>query len=91
VPYGLGLHAELSVLSAAGLPSDQALRLVTAEAALALGLERELGTVEAGKLADLVVIDGNPLMNLRDSLRIVAVVKDGVWIQRSELLNPPRD
>jgi imidazolonepropionase-like amidohydrolase len=67
------------------------LRLVTAEAALALGLERELGTVEAGKLADLVVIDGNPLMNLRDSLRIVAVVKDGVWIQRSELLNPPRD
>ena len=45
VPYGLGLHAELSLLNRAGVPADQALRLVTAGAALALGLERDLGTI----------------------------------------------
>jgi hypothetical protein len=86
VPYGLGMHAELSLLSAAGLPNDQALRLATTEAALALGLERDLGTVESGKLADLVVIDGNPLNSIADTLRIVAVVKDGRWFDREELL-----
>lgn len=85
VPYGLGLHAELSMLTRAGLPNDQALRLVTAEAALALGLERELGSVEAGKLADLLIVDGNPLTRMRDSLNIVAVVKDGIWYDREAL------
>jgi len=86
VPYGLGLHAELSLLNRAGLPADQVLRLATVEAALALGLERELGTIEAGKLADLVVIDGNPLNNMADTLNIVAVVRDGFWYDRGSLL-----
>ncbi|NIW23205.1 MAG: amidohydrolase family protein [Gammaproteobacteria bacterium] len=87
VPYGLGLHAELSLLTQSGVPNDRALRLVTAEAALALGLERELGTVEAGKLADLVIIDGNPLIDMTDSLDIEAVVRGGTWYERGELLN----
>lgn len=87
VPYGLGLHAELTLLTQAGVPNDRALRLVTAEAALALGLERELGTVEAGKLADFVIIDGNPLINMADSLDISAVVRGGIWLDRSELLD----
>ncbi|MDH3419558.1 MAG: amidohydrolase family protein [Gammaproteobacteria bacterium] len=86
VPYGLGLHAELTLLTQAGVPNDRALRLVTAEAALALGLERELGTVEAGKLADLVIIDGNPLIDMTDSLDIEAVVRGGIWFDRGELL-----
>jgi Tol biopolymer transport system component len=89
VPYGLGLHAELSLLSRAGLPADHVLRLATAEAALALGLERDLGTVEAGKLADLVVIDGNPLNNMADTLNVVAVVRDGFWYDRDVLLEAP--
>jgi imidazolonepropionase-like amidohydrolase len=61
---------------------------VTAEAALALGLERELGTVEAGKLADFVIINGNPLINITDSLDIEAVVRGGTWFDRGELLSP---
>ncbi len=88
VPYGLGLHAELSLFTQSGVPNDRALRLVTAEAAHALGLERELGTVEAGKLADLVIINGNPLINMTDSLDIEAVVRGGTWFDRGELLNP---
>ena len=88
VPYGLGLHLELALLAQAGIANDQVLRMATAEGALALGLEREVGTIEEGKLADFVVIDGDPLTHIADTLRIVAVVKGGVWQERSALLSP---
>jgi len=89
VPYGLGVHFELGLLAAAGLPNDQALRIATAEGALALGLERQIGTLEEGKIADFVVIDGDPLERLADTLRITAVVRGGVWIDRTALLSSP--
>ncbi len=89
VPYGLGLHAELAMLREAGLANDQVLRLATANAALALGLERDLGTLEVGKLADFVVLSGDPLRRIADSLRIEAVVKGGVWLEREQLLSSP--
>jgi Tol biopolymer transport system component len=85
VPYGLGVHLELGQLAAAGIPNDHVLRLATAEGALALGLERQLGTLEDGKLADFLVIDGDPLTRLTDTLRITAVVKGGQWLERSTL------
>jgi imidazolonepropionase-like amidohydrolase len=88
VPYGLGLHAELALLSESGLANDQVLRFATADAALALGLERDLGTLETGKLADFVVLSGDPLTRITDSLRIEAVVKGGVWYERQDLLAP---
>ena len=89
VPYGLSLHAELALLRDAGIPNDQILRLVTAEAALALGVEHELGTIEPGKLADFVILNGNPLSRIEDSLRIEAVVKNGLWTDREALLPAP--
>jgi Tol biopolymer transport system component len=89
VPYGLGVHLELALLAQAGIANDQVLRMATAEGALALGLEREIGTLEEGKLADFVVIDGDPLTYIADTLRIVAVVKGGVWQDRSALLSSP--
>jgi Tol biopolymer transport system component len=89
VPYGLGVHLELALLAQAGIANDQVLRMATAEGALALGLERELGTLEEGKLADFVVIDGDPLTHIADTLRIVAVVKGGVWQDRTALVVPP--
>jgi Tol biopolymer transport system component len=89
VPYGLGMHLELALLAQAGIPNDQVLRMATAEGALALGLERELGTLEEGKLADFVVIDGDPLTHIADTLRISAVVQGGVWRDRSALVLPP--
>ena len=79
VPYGLGLHLELALLARAGIANDQVLRMATAEGALALGLEQQIGTLEQGKLADFVVLDGDPLAHIGDTLRIVAVAKGGTW------------
>src|SRR5262249_49026820 len=73
--------SELPLLAAAGLAPMQALRAATGWAAECLGIDRELGTVEKEKLADLVVVDGDPLAHLRiltDLVRIRLVVKDGV-------------
>ena len=59
----------------------QAIQSATSLAAACLGLEREIGTVEKGKRADLVVVDGDPLTDLKilqDPQRIQLVLKDGV-------------
>lgn len=86
IPYGLGIHLEMALLADADIPPDQVLRIATASNALALGLERQLGTIEEGKLADLVVVDGNPLVDVGDALNVVAVVRGGVWIDSATLL-----
>jgi imidazolonepropionase-like amidohydrolase len=72
---------ELPLLAAAGLTPMQALRAATGWAAECLGVQGEIGTIEKGKRADLVVVDGDPLADLRiltDLARIRIVVKDGV-------------
>jgi len=89
VPYGYGLHLELELLADAGIPNDQIVRLATAEGAMALGLDRQLGTLEAGKLADFIVLDGDPLSRISDALSIVATVKGGIWLDRDRLVERP--
>jgi imidazolonepropionase-like amidohydrolase len=89
VPYGLGVHVEFALLAEAGIANDHVLRMATIEGALALGLEGDLGTLEEGKLADFVVLDGDPLADIAATLRVVAVAKGGVWYDRSTLLGPP--
>ena len=89
VPYGYGALHEMELLADAGIPNDQVLRIASAEGAIALGLGRQLGTLEAGKLADFVVLDGDPLADIGDVQRIVAVVKGGVWLSRKQLLGSP--
>jgi imidazolonepropionase-like amidohydrolase len=72
--------AELQHLVAAGLAPMQAIQAATGLAAECLGLEREIGTVEKGKRADLVVVDGDPLADIRilqDRARIRRVFRDG--------------
>lgn len=89
VPYGHGVHMELEMLVDAGIAPAQALRLATAQGAQALGLDLQLGTLEQGKLADFLVIDGNPLERIADTRSLVAVVKGGVWHAHGELLERP--
>jgi imidazolonepropionase-like amidohydrolase len=55
-----------------------------------LNVENDLGTIEPGKLADLVVVDGNPLVNIRDTMRVRTVIADGNVYPIETLLNVPR-
>ena len=89
VAYGAGFHDELSLLAERGVPTDQILRFATASGAIALGLSLQLGTLEPGRLADLLVINGDPLSDLDDLKRIDAVVIGGVW-RDIESLGPAR-
>ncbi len=63
--YGFGFIRELELLREAGFHPLEVIRSATLYAAQALGAEKDLGSVEIGKLADLVVIDANPLKNLQ--------------------------
>jgi imidazolonepropionase-like amidohydrolase len=74
---GLSLHLEMESLVDAGLTPMQAILASTKWTAEMLRKERDLGTVEAGKLADLIVIDGDPLVDIRATRKIQTVILDG--------------
>ena len=74
---GLGYHWELWAIQSGGLSGHDALRVATALGAEAIGLEGDLGSIAPGKLADLVVLDANPLDDIRNTNRIRYVMKNG--------------
>jgi len=82
-----GVPRELEALVAAGLSPLEALRAATSNAAAVLGLERELGKLEPGFRADLVLLDANPIADIRNVRRIFAVIQDGNVIDRTTLLD----
>lgn len=87
---GSGLHDELALLVDAGLTPLQALQTATLNPARYLGAADSMGTVAAGKAADLLVLDANPLQDIRNTMRIFAVVHGGRLIdaaERERLLN----
>jgi imidazolonepropionase-like amidohydrolase len=83
---GFGSHRELHALVLAGIPPAAALRIGTINGARALGLSDRLGTIENGKLADLFVVSGNPLADIRTTRRVRHVVKAGVHYDPAQLL-----
>ena len=82
---GLSLHEELVLLVEAGLTPLEALRTATVNPARVLGMADALGTIETGKLADLVLLDANPLTDIANTRRIRAVVADGRLYRLTDL------
>lgn len=74
---GLGYHWELWSVASGDMSNLDAMRVATILGAESLGLDKELGSIEAGKLADLVIMDKNPLENIRNTNTITHVVKNG--------------
>jgi imidazolonepropionase-like amidohydrolase len=82
---GESLHRELVELVRAGLTPAEALGAATSGAAKFLGREKDLGSVEIGKQADLMLLDGSPLENIANTQRIAAVIRDGNYLDRAAL------
>ena len=83
--YGFGIHDELALLVEAGLTPAEALRTATLNPAVFLAAEDSLGTVAPGKLADLVLLEANPLDDIRNTQRIRAVIVNGRHLDRETL------
>jgi imidazolonepropionase-like amidohydrolase len=74
---GFALHRELELYVQAGIPAPEVLRIATLGAATVMKREATLGTIASGKLADLVIVEGDPAANISDVRRVRMVVKDG--------------
>jgi hypothetical protein len=85
VAPGFALHDEFEALSKCGLSNLQVLESTTRRAAEWLGTLPDRGTVEAGKRADLVLLDANPLEDIANTRRIAAVIAGGHYLSRAEL------
>jgi hypothetical protein len=82
---GFSLHDELGLLVKAGLTPMQALQTATLNPARFLGRERDLGTIEKGKIADLILLDSNPLEDISNTRKIASVIKGGTLLPRAAL------
>lgn len=82
---GFSFHRELELYVAAGLPPADVLRIATLDAAKVMKRDQELGTVAPGKLADLVLIDGDPVAKISDVRHVVLTVKNGVMFDPAAL------
>lgn len=87
-PYiypGYSLHEEFELLAEVGLSPLEILQTATVNPAKFLGREKEIGTIEKGKLADLVLLDANPLEDIRNTTKIAAVVANGRFLSKQDL------
>ena len=75
--HGIGMHWEMWMMRQGGMTNMEALRTGTINSALTLGMEKDLGSIEAGKLADLIVLDQNPLENIRNTESVRMVMLNG--------------
>ena len=82
---GFGLHDELALMVRSGLTPFQALKTATRNPVEFLGELKDSGTIEKGKLANLILLDANPLVDIRNTTRINAVIQKGRYMSRADL------
>ena len=82
---GIILHDELALFVQSGLSPFEALKTATINPALFMHREKDLGTIEKGKLADMVLLDANPLTDISNTRKIYAVVANGRYLSRDAL------
>jgi imidazolonepropionase-like amidohydrolase len=75
---GFSLHRELELYVQAGIPAPRVLQIATLDAARVMKRDGELGAIAPGKLADLILVDGDPATRIQDIRRVTMVVKDGM-------------
>jgi imidazolonepropionase-like amidohydrolase len=74
---GYSLHRELELYAQAGIPNAEVLRIATLVPARVLGVEKDRGTITPGKLADMILVDGDPLQRMSDIRRVYRTIKGG--------------
>ena len=79
-----GVHLEMEALQDAGIPAADIIRMATLDIAISEGVEADLGTLEVGKLADIVLLDENPLEDVLNVRRPWRVIKDGLVVHERE-------
>lgn len=82
---GFSMHVEFECLTDAGLTPAEILQGATLNAALCVGREKEWGSLQVGLVADLVLLEADPLDDLRNAQRIIAVVRRGRIYEREEI------
>lgn len=87
-PYfnGFFVHREMEILSDAGIPNAEVLTIATLNGAKAMGLEELTGSIEPGKMADMMIIRGNPLEDIRRTRSVHTVLKEGEVFRTADLL-----
>jgi imidazolonepropionase-like amidohydrolase len=85
VVAGFALHDELELLVKAGLTNQEALNAATLLSAQWLGIDKQLGSIETGKFADLVLLDQNPLIDIKNTRKIAGVFANGQWLDKNTL------
>jgi imidazolonepropionase-like amidohydrolase len=86
--FGLSLHWEIAQFVDAGFPAIDVLRMATERAADQVGASADLGSLAPGKLADIVLLERDPLENIRNTQSIWQVVKDGRVFDPAKLRKP---
>jgi imidazolonepropionase-like amidohydrolase len=82
---GHSLHREIEIYVQAGFTPMEAIQAATTVPARVMGIEKEVGTVEAGKRADLIVIDGDPLADIRNTRNVELVIANGKMYKTADL------